>query len=734
MKRVSMVLALGILAVFSLVFLAPLALDWVFFSGRIWPRMHLEGLRAAAVVAFAAAHLAIVAALAATLRRAFGIWRLGAALWALAAVASGLWPLAALLPASIRFENRPAVRFSTAGGAALLATAAAAAVARFAGLPLFWPIYTLSALGTALVLAAAALSAPARLPRSVFVAFAAILAVSLATQPALRAGAFQRKADARLLSVLERIGSPIRPGVAFPGVVPAIAEADDPVATSDEAERMADEASFNALREMIGSLEEDSAEGNDAFRRHPFQPEEIDALGAWFASHSNLAAAAEATSAPGGYRSCLPGVVSSVDIDGSGAGTFLEPRLPALLRHAGFLALRCKSRLAGGDTAGAAADLLRLDRLAAIAEREPMLIGAVMAGAFREIRDGVLFNGIDRWSDETLETFAQTAAMAVDRSETGWKRYVAGELVFADATLRSLPAGTLPATGLGTRRRNLGGAARPLLRYWFARERLAFLDFVERQTEDLEAALARSPGPDRAAAFEELHRNERRRVSVLPPGGAFFASAWTQVFERMTVGERSRAEFVRAAVAVERWRRTHGGECPPSLETLVESGALPSLPRDGWTDEPLAYDPGPLHIPEETVPALADPDVVAYREFETWTWDDQRIETVLRNRIGAEPGSLDAPAEPRRLSAATTPGFRLYLPPSSRPHGRRAGRMVDFPVFRSAVPSPAEEKHAESAEAAELESHAETAEGGGGSGEAQPPPVESHAEAAEGAK
>ncbi len=47
-----------------------------------------------------------------------------------------------------------------------------------------------------------------------------------------------------------------------------------------------------------------------------------------------------------------------------------------------------------------------------------------------------------------------------------------------------------------------------------------------------------------------------------------------------------------------------------------------------------------------------------------------------------------------------------------------------------ATPSPAEEKHAESAESAEPEPHAEFAEPGGGSGEAQPPPVENHAESA----
>lgn len=696
MKRPARLLSLGLLAAFAMVFLAPIALDWIFFSGRLWPRMHLEGLRAAAVVAFAVAQLAIFAGLAAALRRAFGIWRLGAALWALAAVATGLWPLAALLPVARRVGNRPAAFSSAAGGAALLAAAAAAAAARFAGFPLFWPVFALAALGVALVLAAAtSLPAPPLRRRPVAVAFAAVLAVSLAAQPALRAGRFQREADERLLAVLERTGSPIRPGAPFPGAVPAVAESDDPVAAIDEAELDADEASFHALREMVGLLDAESLEdGADEYRRHPFEPEEIAALGAWFAAHANLAAAAEATSAPGGYRSCLPGVVSSAGIDGSGAGTFLEPRLHALLAHARFLAVRCKARLAAGDADGAVADLGRLDRLAAIAEREPSMIGGLTATAFCQIRDGVLFAGIDRWSDETLDAFAQAADATADRAKTGWKRYVAGELVFSDATLRALPEGTLPATGFGTSRRNLGGAARPFLRYWFARERLAFLDFAERGMADLDAALAAPPGPERAAAFEALRREEGRRNAVLPPGAAFLAGAWSLCFERLTLGEETRADFVRAAVAVERWRRAHGGKCPPSLEVLVESGALARLPRDGRTGEPLAYDPGPLRFPEETVPGLANPDAVAFREFEAWSPRDLKTENVLRSRIGGEPGPRDAAPEPRRLPATTIPGFRLYQPaPSGRP-----GRMVDFPVTRS---PDAEGAHAESAETAE---------------------------------
>ena len=689
MKRTSIVLSSALLVVAATVFLAPLALDWIFFSGRAWPRMNLEGLRAAAVVLFAVAQLATIVALAAMLRRAFGVWRAGAALWAIAATATGLWPLVALLPAARRLGNRPAVRFAAAGGVALLAAAASGAVARWTDLALFWPAFALTALGTALLLAAlAAFSGTPRAFRPFGVAFAAMLVASLVSQPSFRAGLYQREADARLLAVLERTGSPIRPGAPFPGAVPPVAEADDPVAAVDEGVFGADKASLHELRGMIVELEPDPDDPDDVagdFRRHPLVPEETAAFAAWIVSHPDFPAAAEAVSAPGGYRSCLPGLETAADIDARTDKVALEPRLFNCFDLANFLSFRAKVRLAAGDAAAAADDVRRIDRLAALADREPTVIGGIVAGAFRQIRRSLLSAGIDRWPDEVLDAFARDAERDADLAERDWKRYVAGELVFMDATLRSLPEDALPSFDF-RQPRALGGLARPFLRYWFARERLAFLDFAETEMDAIDAALSLPPGPERAAAFDALQESEKRRAAVLPPGAALFAGSWSFFFVERQNGFRTAADFVRAAVAVEKWRRAHGGETPPSLGALVEAGLLRDLPRDARTGEPLAYDPGPLRIPEEFVRRLADPDAVACQK-QDWLAGTPAAD-VLRARLGGEPEPQDYSADPRRLPAQTLSGFRL------EPRKNGAGPMTDFPVTRSPA---AEKTHAESA-------------------------------------
>jgi hypothetical protein len=60
--------------------------------------------------------------------------------------------------------------------------------------------------------------------------------------------------------------------------------------------------------------------------------------------------------------------------------------------------------------------------------------------------------------------------------------------------------------------------------------------------------------------------------------------------------------------------------------------------------------------------------------------------------------------------------------PCRRPEGRDKAAREEDPMATSATPSPAEEKHAESAETAEPEPHAESAEQGEGSEEAEPSP------------
>ena len=72
---------------------------------------------------------------------------------------------------------------------------------------------------------------------------------------------------------------------------------------------------------------------------------------------------------------------------------------------------------------------------------------------------------------------------------------------------------------------------------------------------------------------------------------------------------RNKAAFVRAAVAIESYRRKHG-TLPPTLDTL-DPDFLPSVPVNVYDGKPLAYEPGPIEIPEEEFPILGAPDVRA---------------------------------------------------------------------------------------------------------------------------
>ena len=109
---------------------------------------------------------------------------------------------------------------------------------------------------------------------------------------------------------------------------------------------------------------------------------------------------------------------------------------------------------------------------------------------------------------------------------------------------------------------------------------------------------------------------------------------------------RDKASFVRAAVAVERFRRARVA-LPPSLDALVPE-FISDIPRNARTGEPLLYEPGPIEIPEETFPLLRDPDEAAAES---------------RNRSGdTRLASHDESRETRTLPAMTLPGFRLTLP------------------------------------------------------------------------
>ena len=145
-----------------------------------------------------------------------------------------------------------------------------------------------------------------------------------------------------------------------------------------------------------------------------------------------------------------------------------------------------------------------------------------------------------------------------------------------------------------------------------------------------------------------------------------------------------------------------------AFTAAAQSTRIRGRVTDARTGEPLAYDPGPLRVPDEFVRRLADPDAVACQE-QDWLAGTPAGD-VLRARLGGEPEPQDYAADPRRLPAQTLPGFRLELKKAG------TGPMTDFPVTRSPAAekthaeSAEDESHAESAEGAEFESHAESAE------------------------
>ena len=167
-------------------------------------------------------------------------------------------------------------------------------------------------------------------------------------------------------------------------------------------------------------------------------------------------------------------------------------------------------------------------------------------------------------------------------------------------------------------------------------------------------------GPDAVVgpAIDRLREDEEKREKAATPAAGMTFSHVSDWLESDVVAPRDHASFVRAAVAVERYRRANGGVLPPTLDALVPD-YLPAVPRAARTGEPLVYEPGPIEIPAETLHVLADSDAAAARsadEFED-CFDDVGPET-------------------RTLPPVVLPGFRLVLP--SRNEDPEDKRPVDF--------------------------------------------------------
>lgn len=114
--------------------------------------------------------------------------------------------------------------------------------------------------------------------------------------------------------------------------------------------------------------------------------------------------------------------------------------------------------------------------------------------------------------------------------------------------------------------------------------RARFVADVEPVEEELD-------GEELPLSDEAVARAAPLFVKVENPVGRLMASL-PSMSERLPVraieaGTRWRA--VATVVAVRRWALDHGGALPDSLESLVDGGLLPGLPRDAFSGKPLNY-------------------------------------------------------------------------------------------------------------------------------------------------
>ena len=421
--------------------------------------------------------------------------------------------------------------------------------------------------------------------RRVWVGGAAVaLAVLVAAQvlSGLAVQRVQEAADGLLREVLARCGE--RPQE----------KARPPVAETED--RLAGLADLQEERKEWVAFAVERMRREQAGRLHPEGAEEREYVRGWVAGHPELASVAEALADPG-YRSCLEGgTIAGEAAPGVAETAWLEPRMEAAKAGAGILELRARLAFEDGNTAGGMADVERLRRLAERMERETWALGAIAAEG---MRDGavlhVLAESIGAWPEEALEAVVRAEENLAARGGEDWRRWASRKIAIGDLRcMRGLPGvpkscaaafacGMYPGRSGGTRARS----------FWMQRDRCVLLRDWAWTLDALESVESATPGAERDAAWAAYAEEAERRAWAFPLLTAGIGEAKGLTWRRMLFDRRTRAEFVRAAVALERWRRSRGGELPASLD------AVSPLPRDAWSGSPLAYEPGPLQIPEE---------------------------------------------------------------------------------------------------------------------------------------
>ena len=652
MKRPAVWIAACLVVNIAIVALMPIGLYGVFFSGKAWPIALSREISWTVAAVLVLVYLAFIVGLACLLRRAFRIWRLGAFAWAFASASAGLWPLAALLPAAHRLGNRPAARLAAWGGAVFLLAGAPCGIRAITDIPaVFWSVIALGVLGVGLVLAALRRLDENASPHRAFAwMFAAALAVAIATWPTWHVRRMERQADETLNSFLESLGVSQAHVEEMLVGRPPVAEADDPVAALDATVLEAEKDSFSALRRMV-------APRGGTSRLHPLVPEEIDAIKSWFATHTNLATKADAVSASPEYRSCIPSIASLKEVSPGATFEFGDPRLSMgnAISYANLVRFRACAALADGDGAAGAAAVVQFENLIAQVERTPTLINQLVAIAIAGMEPRLLVPRIDLWREEDLLAVQRLADDAVATAEQRARITLACEACFNKAAFGGVLSNMLPNVQAVLR----GSRA---LDAWVAAESRALLRYEIKSWEAMKPLFETSLDESLGDTFGRLEKESMKRGETLPPLARFLAPAWSSALAAQIGIPRNNAAFVRAAVAIERYRRMHG-TLPPTLDALVPD-FLPSVPVNVYDGKPLAYEPGPIEIPEKEFPVLGDPDVRAAKDKAEFTAEfgdveqvslQQLVDSIKRSPPASEP-------ETRTLPAQTLPGFRLTLP------------------------------------------------------------------------
>ena len=643
MKRPAAWIAAGLVVNAILAATANARFHWFFLSGSSVTMPVREVFVWTIIIVAILANLAQIAGLTCLLRKVFRIWWIGAFAWA---ATIGLWPLAALLPVLLRLGDRPAARLAAWGGAAFLLAGVCYGLMEGADVPAaYWGVLVFGYLGTGLVLAALRRHEGNTSSHRAFAwVFAATVAIAIATQPAWHVRRMERQADEAFDSLLETLGFSREQVEAMFVLHPPVATEDDVLAALNAGALDAEGDSLSELRKMVYA----SKGGKGSVRLHPLLLEEIDAIKTWFATHTNRATAADAVSSSPDYRSCLPGPET---FENAVAANVLQPdprlTISDSMSYASLIQIRADAALTIGEGTAGAEAAIRFHNMAARFEQMPTLLNFLVASEIDGLESVLLHIRIDLWSEEALLAMQRRADNAVEAAEQRARAALACEACYMkyigkQAVTELMQSGTALLRGSRA------------FDFWMAEEFRAQFRFMAESWEAERPLFATAEDEPLGETIVRLEEEEEKRSRVLPPVAKMTVRAQSSTIDEFTVTVRNRAAFVRAAVAIERYRRTHGS-LPPSLDELVPD-FLPSVPVDAHDGKPLAYEPGPIAIPEEVFPVLDDPDALAVK---------------ARAHQGFEPEP-----ETRTLPAQTLPGFLLAMPNyrHSRPDYRKRER------------------------------------------------------------